>query len=228
MPTKIEPWHTVRRSPLHGNGVFAARDIPVGTRIIEYIGVHITPEQADERHPVNPDDPFHTFYFALSGGMVIDGGNGGNDARWVNHSCVPNCETEENTDGTRVYVVALRNIARDEELFYDYGLVLDDKITKKLKTEYRCLCGHDSCRGTMLALPEKKNKAKNKKTDDKSGKKDKKEAKTKQDAKSGRRAKKDAKRQEAKAEAGRDKAKRKKAKTERKSARSGDASGKKK
>ncbi|HUH88227.1 MAG TPA: SET domain-containing protein-lysine N-methyltransferase [Pusillimonas sp.] len=154
MSTKNQPWHIVQRSPLHGNGVFAARDIPAGTRIIEYIGARITPEQADERHPVNPDDPFHTFYFSLSSGKVIDGGKGGNDARWINHSCDPNCETEENAAGTRVYVMALRDIAQGEELFYDYGLVMDGKITKKLQAQYGCLCGSDNCRGTMLALPE--------------------------------------------------------------------------
>jgi len=161
--TKL-PWHTVRRSPLHGNGVFAARDIPAGTRIIEYTGTRITPEQADERHPANPDDPFHTFYFSLSGGKVIDGGDKGNDARWINHSCAPNCETEENANGTRVYVMALRNIDEGEELFYDYGLVMEGKITKKLRAQYLCLCGSENCRGTMLALPEKKATSKKKAT----------------------------------------------------------------
>lgn len=154
MSKKNLPWHIVQRSPLHGNGVFAARDIPAGTRIIEYIGARITPELADERHPVNPDDPFHTFYFSLSCGKVIDGGAGGNDARWINHSCDPNCETEENAAGTRVYVLALHDIAQGDELFYDYGLVMDGKITKKLQAQYRCLCGSDNCRGTMLALPD--------------------------------------------------------------------------
>jgi len=172
--TKL-PWHTVRRSPLHGNGVFAARDIPAGTRIIEYTGTRITPEQADERHPANPDDPFHTFYFSLSGGKVIDGGDKGNDARWINHSCAPNCETEENASGTRVYVMALRDIDEGEELFYDYGLVMEGKITKKLRAQYLCLCGSENCRGTMLALPEKKAAPKKKA---KSGKKTVAEAKS--------------------------------------------------
>lgn len=164
MTQKKQPWHIVRQSPLHGNGIFAARDIPAGTRIIEYTGTRITPEQADERHPANPEDPFHTFYFALSSGKVIDGGEKGNDARWINHSCAPNCETEENATGTRVYVMALRDIAEGEELFYDYGLVMEGKITKKLQAEYRCLCGSDGCRGTMLALPKKKSKSKDKST----------------------------------------------------------------
>src|SRR3546814_1481135 len=82
-------------------------------------------------HPVHPDDPFHTFFFAISSGKVIDGGNRGNDARWINHSCAPNCEAQENTPGTRVHIVALRDIAKGEELFYDYGLVMDGRITKR-------------------------------------------------------------------------------------------------
>lgn len=156
----VQPWHVVRRSKLHGNGVFAARKIPAGTRIIEYCGRRITPEEADRRHPTNPDDPFHTFFFALSSGKVIDGGDRGNDARWINHACEPNCEAQEGSAGKRVYVVALRDIKRGEELFYDYGLVLDGRITKALKEGYRCLCGAASCRGTMLALPKKKKKKK--------------------------------------------------------------------
>ncbi len=154
MAKQQTPWHEVRRSPLHGNGVFALRDIAAGTHILPYTGARITPEEADARHPTNPDDPFHTFFFALSGGMVIDGGKKGNDARWINHSCEPNCEAQENADGTRVTIVALRDIAAGEELFYDYGLVIDDDVTDQMKLDYRCLCGSASCRGTMLALPD--------------------------------------------------------------------------
>src|SRR5690606_5763599 len=125
---------------LHGNGVFAARTIPEGTKIFQYAGKRLTPEEADALHPTNPDDPFHTFFFAISSGKIIDGGQRGNDARWINHSCAPNCEAQENDTGTRVYVVALRDLAEGEELFYDYGLVMDEKITKTLKAQYRCLC----------------------------------------------------------------------------------------
>lgn len=146
-------WHLVKPSTLHGNGVYAARKIPAGTRIIEYTGKRITSEQADALHPVNPDDPFHTFFFSTTSGKIIDGGNHGNDARWINHSCEPNCEAEENEAGSRVYIVALRDIARGEELFYDYGLIMEERITPTLKRQYRCLCGKPGCRGTMLALP---------------------------------------------------------------------------
>jgi len=155
-----KPWHVVRRSKLHGNGVFAARKIPAGTQIIEYLGARISAEEADRRHPTNPDDPYHTFFFALSSGRVIDGGEKGNDARWINHSCDPNCESQESANGKRLFVTALRDIKRGEELFYDYGLVIDDRLTKKLKAAYKCLCGAADCRGTMLALKKKKSKKK--------------------------------------------------------------------
>ena len=154
-----KPWHTLRTSKIHGTGVYAARKIPAGTRIFEYIGEIISADEADRRHPVNPDDPFHTFFFALSNGTVIDGNVGGNDAKWINHSCEPNCETEE-SDEFRVFIVALRDIGRGEELYYDYGLVLDERLTKTVKEQYRCLCGTPSCRGTMLALKRRRPAAK--------------------------------------------------------------------
>jgi SET domain-containing protein len=156
MTKKSTRWHLVKASALHGKGVFAARDIPAGTQIIEYRGARISPEEADAQEPADPADPYHTFFFSISSGEIIDGGNRGNDARWFNHSCDPNCEAEENEAGTRVYIVALRDIAEGEELFYDYGLILDGRITKKLKEQYRCLCQSENCRGTMLALPKKK------------------------------------------------------------------------
>ncbi len=151
-------WHVVRQSPVHGRGVFARRNIPAGTRIIEYEGQRISAAEADRRHPTNPDDPFHTFFFVLSSGKVIDGNDQGNDARWINHACDPNCESEEGKSGKRVYIKALRDIPRGEELNYDYGLVMDGKITKKNRREYACHCGSPNCRGTMLAVGKKKAK----------------------------------------------------------------------
>ena len=143
----------VRRSGVHGKGVFALEPIAAGERLIEYKGERISWKEALRRHPHNPDEPNHTFYFALDSGKVIDGKVNGNSARWINHSCAPNCEAEE-IDG-HVYVHALRDIAEGEELFYDYGLVIDARQTNKLKKEYECRCGSRKCRGTMLAPPEK-------------------------------------------------------------------------
>ena len=107
---------------------------PRGHAHREYGGQRISAKEADRRHPTNPDDPFHTFFFALSSGRVIDGGDEGNDARWINHSCEPNCEAQEGKHGKRVYIVAVRDIARGEELSYDYGLVLDGRITRRCAT----------------------------------------------------------------------------------------------
>ena len=139
----------MRSSGVHGRGVFAATKIAAGVRLIEYKGERITWDEALRRHPHDPDHPNHTFYFALDNELVIDGKIGGNQARWINHSCKPNCEADE-VDG-RVFIHTLRDIEAGEELFYDYGLVLDERHTKKLKKEYACYCGHSSCRGTMLA-----------------------------------------------------------------------------
>jgi uncharacterized protein len=86
---------------------------------------------------------------------VIDAASRGNAARWINHSCDPNCETEETDDG-RVFIQALRDIKRGEELNYDYGLVIDERITPTLKRNYACRCGAASCRGTMLNLKRKR------------------------------------------------------------------------
>jgi SET domain-containing protein len=142
----------VRRSGVHGKGVFALTDIAEGETIIEYVGEIIGWKEADRRHPTNPDDPNHTFYFSIQDGKkVIDAAVGGNAARWINHSCAPNCESDEDDDTHRVFIKALRNIRAGEELSYDYGLIIDEPYTKKLKAEYRCLCGAKDCRGTMLA-----------------------------------------------------------------------------
>lgn len=149
-----ETHYKVRHSSVHGNGVFAARKIAAGARIIEYQGKRITEKQANKRFGQDPDNPFHTFFFSLENGKLIDGGDEGNDARWINHSCEPNCEAQE--DKGRVYIHALRDIARGEELNYDYGLVIDEKLTKQLKKDYACRCGSPSCRGTMLAVKKKK------------------------------------------------------------------------
>ena len=154
MTENVPAWHIVKRSDLHGNGVFAACDIPADTVIFEYYGARISQEEADEMPSADPDDPFHTFFFSLSSGEIIDGGQHGNDARWINHSCEPNCEAQEDEDGERVYIVALYDIPAGEELLYDYGLVIDDVLTDTLKEQYRCLCSSPACRGTMLALPD--------------------------------------------------------------------------
>jgi len=139
----------VRRSGIHGKGVFALQAIAAGSLIIEYIGELIDWPEALRRHPHDPTDPNHTFYFHIDDGRVIDAVVGGNASRWINHSCEPNCEAEE--DGCRVFIKALRDICPGEELFFDYGLVIDERHTAALKKQYECRCGSASCRHTMLA-----------------------------------------------------------------------------
>jgi SET domain-containing protein len=140
-PAKRASKIAVRESAIHGRGVYASRPIRKGERIIEYTGEIISWKEADRRPPSDPDDPNHTFFFSLDDGKrVIDANVGGNDARWINHSCDPNCETEETEDG-RVYIQAMRDIRRGEELLYDYSLIVDERLTPTLKRQYQCRCG---------------------------------------------------------------------------------------
>ena len=139
----------VRRSGVHGKGVFALTDIAKGEILIEYIGEVISWKKAQKRHPHNPKDPNHTFYFHVSKKHVIDALYGGNDSRWINHSCVPNCEADE--AGERVFIRTLRKIKAGEEINYDYGLVIDEPYTASLLADYPCHCGSRACRGTLLS-----------------------------------------------------------------------------
>jgi uncharacterized protein len=133
----------VRDSSVHGRGVYATELIPEGSRIIEYTGERVSWEAA----PNDEDDP-HTFNFGLENGEVINPEIGGNDARWINHSCDPNCEAVEEDD--RIFIDAIRDIQAGEELFYDYALEIDEPITKESKEKFACHCGSPKCRGTML------------------------------------------------------------------------------
>ncbi|MBI3367384.1 MAG: SET domain-containing protein-lysine N-methyltransferase [Burkholderiales bacterium] len=144
----------VRKSGVHGKGVFALRSLAKGEVVIEYTGEMISWPEALRRHPHDPSDPDHTFYFHIDEGHVIDAKHGGNAARWINHACKPNCEADE--EGQRVFIKALRTIKPGEELFYDYGLVIDERYTPKLKKQFACRCGATGCRGTMLSPKRRK------------------------------------------------------------------------
>jgi SET domain-containing protein len=139
----------VRRSGVHGKGVFCVTPLAKGETVIEYKGQVIGWPEALRRHPHDPANPDHTFYFHVDDEHVIDGKVDGNSARWINHSCAPNCEAEE--DEGRIFIVAKRRIKPGEELFFDYGLILDERQTAKVRKRYECRCGARSCRGTMLA-----------------------------------------------------------------------------
>lgn len=164
-----------RRSDVHGNGVFAVQDLAEGETLIEYKGQVISWKEALRRHPHDPAQPNHTFYFHIDDGRVIDGNVEGNAARWINHSCEPNCEADE-VDG-RVYIKALRNIAAGEELNYDYGLIIDEPYTPKLLSEFPCWCGSETCRGTLLTPKDEDEEKKKKKKDKKKAEKKKAEKK---------------------------------------------------
>ena len=146
-----------RRSGVHGKGVFARQDLAEGETLIEYVGEVIPWPEALRRHPHDPAQPNHTFYFHIDDGRVIDAKVGGNSSRWINHSCQPNCEADEQNG--RVFIKALRNIVAGEELFYDYGLVIEARYTPKLLADYPCWCGARACRGTLLAPKSRKKKA---------------------------------------------------------------------
>jgi uncharacterized protein len=138
----------VRKSGIHGRGVFALVDIPKGTRLIEYTGQRMSHKEADRRYGKLHDGSSHTMLFAANDEVVIDATKRGSSARWINHSCAPNCEALE--DEGRVFIETRRNIRAGEELAYDYELIVDEPHTAILKREHACYCGAKKCRGTML------------------------------------------------------------------------------
>jgi hypothetical protein len=158
MPTKVVNLKktnrriVVRNSPIHGRGVFALRPITKGTRIIEYKGKLITDAAADRRYGRLHENSAHTMLFSVDDGLVIDATRDGNSARWINHSCQPNCEIDEKNH--RVFIDARRAIRPGEELTYDYNLQIGERHTAKAKRDHACLCGAARCRGTMLGEEE--------------------------------------------------------------------------
>jgi SET domain-containing protein len=142
------PLLRVRRSRVHGKGAFAARRIRKGTRIIEYLGERVSHREADRRYEAKSAGDNHTFLFVVDRGIVIDAGVDGNDARFINHGCDPNCESV--TEDRRVFIEALRTIRPGEELKYDYliGRAQDDP--PDVDEVFACRCGAANCRGTML------------------------------------------------------------------------------
>ena len=134
---------------MHGLGAFAVRPIPEGTRLIEYAGARLTPAEADERYPDVPGEVHLTYLFAIDDDIVIDALVDGNDARFINHSCDPNCDAVVEDD--RIWIETIRDVAPGEELAYDYAFVLAERHTPAAKRRYPCNCGSSNCRGTILA-----------------------------------------------------------------------------
>ncbi len=145
----------VRRSSIHGSGVFARRPIAAALELIDYCGKLISHAAADRKYAGSADSG-HTFLFTLNERYIIDANIDGNDARWINHSCAPNCRAAvvESESGKprdeRVVIESMRAIAAGEELTYDYGIVLDQRHTQRMKKRWTCLCGAPGCTGTML------------------------------------------------------------------------------
>lgn len=139
----------VRASGVHGKGVYAACPIREGEKVLEYKGEVITWKKALIRHPHDPNQPHHTFYFHLDDGHVIDAKSSRAPAKWVNHSCSPNLQAVQ--EGLRVFLTALRDIEPGEELFYDYALIIEGRKTARDKKNHACLCQSPNCRKTMLA-----------------------------------------------------------------------------
>ena len=153
------PPFEVRSSAIQGRGAFATRRIRAGSRIIEYTGERIDQDEADRRYDDEHMSRHHTFLFSLDDGRVIDAAVGGNAARFINHSCDPNCQAIEE-DG-RIFIEALRNIQPGAELLYDYAYERSDDHTEEDEKLYVCRCGSPKCRGSILA-PKKKTRARRK------------------------------------------------------------------
>ena len=129
-----------RRSRIHGMGGFARKDIPVGTRLIEYVGERIT--KAESLRRCEADNPY---IFTLDDEHDLDGSVEWNPARFINHSCAPNCETELDEEAGQVWVLALRDIRAGEELTFNYGYDLSEY------REHPCRCGAPECVGYIVA-----------------------------------------------------------------------------
>lgn len=146
MPTRFFEVHS---SPIAGYGAFAVRAIPKATRIIEYVGERISQAEADRRYDDGLGPEAHVLLFSVDEHTAIDAGVGGNESRFINHSCEPNCRAV--TRRGRVHIWTLHDIAAGQELTYDYNLTRDGISDEEAYTRYACRCGAPTCRGTMLA-----------------------------------------------------------------------------
>lgn len=158
----VAPPIQVRNSIVHGRGVFATRRIAKGERIMEYLGERVSHDEADRRYESKDENDSHTFLFIVDSKTVIDAGVDGNDARFFNHSCDPNCESV--VEKRRVYIEAIRAIEPGEEMTYDYQIYKEEGDPENIDEVFACRCGFANCRGTMLWPPEPKKKRKKKKS----------------------------------------------------------------
>ena len=139
----------IRTSSMQGLGAFATRYIPPGVRLIEYTGQRLTPAEAEARYPEVLGERHHTFLFAIDDDVVVDAAVNGNAARFINHSCDPNCDAV--IDDGRIWIESITDIVTGEELAYDYAYRLEERHTPAAKKRFPCRCGATICRGTVLA-----------------------------------------------------------------------------
>ena len=155
MIAKTMPVITTRITVIDSSApTLLAISIARGERLIEYKGRRRTHEDVDAGDAGDVESG-HTFLFTLNDDWVIDGALEGNDARWINHSCNPNCEAvreedEQDPKSSRVFIEALRAIRPGQELTYDYGITLAERHTPRLKKIWACRCGARNCTGTIL------------------------------------------------------------------------------
>ena len=153
--TETTPPVEVRESAIQGRGVYATAPIAKRDWIIEYTGERISHAEADLRYDDDSMQRHHTFLFIVDSAVCIDAAQDGNEARFMNHACEPNCEAVLAAEEGEIWVVALRDIAPGEELTYDYGYVLDQESVEEALRKYPCFCGSPRCRGTILHLQNK-------------------------------------------------------------------------
>ncbi|PTL80614.1 SET domain-containing protein [Vitiosangium sp. GDMCC 1.1324] len=174
MPTLTPQPFELRSSSIQGQGAFATRPIRKGARIIEYVGQRISQSAADERYDDTAMSRHHTFLFNVDEDTVIDAAHEGNDARFINHSCDPNCQAF--LEGDRIYIYARRDISVGDELCYDYAYDRTEDMGEEEERLYVCRCGAATCRGTILATTEEQKKEPRKKAPVKASKKSKKKS----------------------------------------------------
>lgn len=144
----IEPWYRVEQSSIHNRGIFAARDIPCDTKIMEYYGEKISKAESLRRSNERLERAKVTgeaavYIFTLNKRWDLDGSSiEPNDAMFINHSCDPNCQAYQ--EGNRIFIHAERDIQAGEELTYNYGFELDHWA------DHPCRCGSKNCVGFIL------------------------------------------------------------------------------
>jgi len=150
---RMEKLYYLKKSKVHGTGIFAARDIKKGEKMIEYIGEKITAEEGKRREKISMEKAKQNnssgaiYTFELDDKYYIDGNIPGNDAKYMNHSCNGNCESDIVNE--KIWVYAKRDITKDEELAYDYGFTAEEAL------EHPCMCGSEGCIGYIVDSDEK-------------------------------------------------------------------------